>query len=111
MYGPPSRRKRKVRLVVVLAVLTLLYACAAVAHDEGYVPESPVVKSAEMPLYPDLARQARIQGTVRIEITTDGNIITKLTSSGAHKCFGRSGAEHTQLALLQEFTDTSRRNS
>ena len=70
---------------LVVAVLTLFYACAAMAQDEGYVPESPVVKSAEMPLYPDLARIARIQGTVRIEITTDGNTITKLTSSGAHK--------------------------
>jgi outer membrane biosynthesis protein TonB len=38
-----------------------------------------------MPLYPDLARDARIEGTVQVKVTTDGNSITKITAGGAHK--------------------------
>ena len=44
----------------VVGLLRLLYAFSAEA--QAYTPESPVVKSAKMPLYPDLARQARIEG-------------------------------------------------
>jgi outer membrane biosynthesis protein TonB len=38
-----------------------------------------------MPLYPVLARQARIEGAVQVKVTTDGTSITKITASGAHK--------------------------
>jgi len=40
------------------------------------------VKSVELPLYLHLA--ARIEGTVRREVTTDGMAVTKITASGAH---------------------------
>jgi outer membrane biosynthesis protein TonB len=38
-----------------------------------------------MPLYPVLARQARIEGTAEVKVTTDGTSITKITARGAHK--------------------------
>ncbi len=45
----------------------------------------PVVKSAEMPAYPNLARLARIEGTARIKVSTDGNSIVRIAADGAHK--------------------------
>jgi hypothetical protein len=41
-------------------------------------------QSAQMPLYPDPARQARLEGEVQVKVTTDGTSITKVTLSGAH---------------------------
>jgi len=70
---------------IVIGLLTLLHAYSAAAQSASYTPESPVVNSAEMPLYPDLARQARVEGTVQLRVTTDGTSITEITSSGAHK--------------------------
>ena len=35
-----------------------------------------------MPLYPQLARTARLQGTVQLKVTTDGAVITKITATG-----------------------------
>ena len=74
--------KRALIRLATIGFLTLLYAFQA--RPQAYTPESPVVRSAGMPLYPDLARQARIEGTVQVMVTTDGASITKVTASGAH---------------------------
>ena len=66
-------------------ILLLVFVCPSLAQGDGYVPDDPVVKSADLPLYPPLARQARIEGTVQMQVTTDGVVITNLTASGAHK--------------------------
>ena len=72
--------------VLVLVWLLIMSAvCSATAQTTVKPEETPVVKSGEMPLYPPLARQARLQGTVRLKVTTDGAYITKVAASGAHK--------------------------
>jgi TonB family protein len=38
-----------------------------------------------MPAYPNLARLARIEGTARIKVSTDGNSIVRIAADGAHK--------------------------
>jgi outer membrane biosynthesis protein TonB len=68
----------------VLLVLAVLLGAAASAEDNSEKLRPPVIQSAEMPLYPHLARIARIEGTARVEVTTDGIKIVKVTASGAH---------------------------
>jgi hypothetical protein len=63
-------------------IVVVLCACSVAAQNAA---ESPVVKSAEMPLYPQLARYARVEGTVKLEVTTDGDSITNVTATGAQK--------------------------
>ncbi len=53
----------------------------------GYAQESkedlPVLAGAAVPLYPELARAARIEGIVRIDISTDGReVITTHVKDG-----------------------------
>lgn len=36
----------------------------------------PLVVAGEMPLYPIMARAARVQGVVKIKVTTDGKKVT-----------------------------------
>ena len=38
----------------------------------------PVVVAGEMPLYPIMARAARVQGVVKIKVTTDGKEVTSV---------------------------------
>jgi hypothetical protein len=38
-----------------------------------------------MPLYPELARSARIEGTAQMQVWTNGTSIVKVEGSGAHK--------------------------
>ena len=75
----------RMKRMLLPGLLALLYVCSAAAQNENYVPETPVVKSAEMPLYPHLARVASIQGTVQLEVTTDGVAVTNVKASAAHK--------------------------
>lgn len=44
----------------------------------------PVMKAGEMPTYPAIARQARIEGTVVLKITTDGNAVEKVEVVSGH---------------------------
>lgn len=46
-------------------------------------PQLPLVVAGEMPLYPIMARAARVQGVVKIKVTTDGKKVTAVdTESG-----------------------------
>lgn len=65
--------------VVVIALST----CSVAAQNTAL--ELPVVKSAEMPLYPQLARSARVEGAVELKLTTDGSSITNITQNGSQK--------------------------
>jgi outer membrane biosynthesis protein TonB len=71
------------------AFTTVLALCVAVspalAQTHSLDLVLPVVKSAEMPLYPHLARVARIERTARMQVWTDGSSIVKVDGSGAHK--------------------------
>jgi hypothetical protein len=71
-------------VLVFLRLLVLLCVCAGASQGEGRKPELPVVKAAEVPLYPWLAREARIEGTVQVQVTTDGTAVAKMVASGAH---------------------------
>lgn len=64
---------------VLVSMTLLLSLCASAQH-----PSEPVLKSSEMPKYPPLARQARIQGEVKIEfvLNQDGVPITVNLVSG-----------------------------
>lgn len=43
----------------------------------------PTVADAKAPLYPPLARAARVQGVVRVKVTTDGHrVVTAAAESG-----------------------------
>jgi len=82
-----------------LAVFTTVLAvCVCVSPMWAQAPQSepalPVVRSADVPLYPDLARMARIEGTARMHVWTDGSSIVKVEGSGAHKMLTTAAEEN-----------------
>jgi len=70
-------------LILLLVALSVLSAFARAGDSTDQV--QPVLKSGDLPFYPHFARLARIEGKVLVEVKTDGNSITKVTASGAHK--------------------------
>ena len=72
-----------------LPILIALFAFVTLTPTHAEPPSQdsslPVVQSAEMPIYPELARQAQIEGTVNMQVWTDGKCIVKVQTMGAHK--------------------------
>ena len=88
--------RRTFRLGAIIMLLILACASAASAQDDAKIPERPIVKSGEIPLYPHLARVAQIAGTVQVEVTTDGNAITKVSATGAHKLLQEAAEQNVR---------------
>lgn len=86
---------RRALTVCVLGFTTLLCYSGG-AQTQVHTPDNPVVKSAEAPFYPLLARQARIEGTVQVQVTTDGSSVTKAVASGAHKMLLDAAEQNVQ---------------
>ena len=72
----PRRRLFDLRRlsIVLLAFLGTLSPALAQKAGEGL----PMVIAGKMPLYPIMARAARVQGTVKIRVTTNGKKVTSL---------------------------------
>jgi hypothetical protein len=87
-------------LLVVVWLIVLAGVRPATTQTTVKAEETPVVKSGAMPLYPLLARQARLEGTVRLEVTTDGVSITKVAASGAHKLLMDAAEENIRTWLF-----------
>ena len=76
--------KRTVSLST-LVLVCLFGAYAAAAQAVPNTPEEPLLKSGAIPTYPHVARLARLQGTVRLQVTTNGVGVTNVVGGGAHK--------------------------
>jgi TonB family protein len=77
--------KRSLSRLPTVVLVCVLGAYAAVAQAAPNASETPVVKSGAIPTYPDLARAARLQGAVQLQVTTNGVRVTNVVGSGAHK--------------------------
>jgi Gram-negative bacterial TonB protein C-terminal len=59
-----------------ISLIALLSASFVLAQDRNR--ELPLVITGKVPLYPIEARAARIQGTVKVKVTTDGERVTSV---------------------------------
>jgi TonB family protein len=79
----------KVRLVLIVALLLNLPAFG--------VDPRPYLKSAPMPFYPPVARQARIEGKVSLHFTVDEHGDTsEVEASTGHELLRRAAIENVQ---------------
>ena len=71
----------RVSSTVVLMILCGMLPLSSLAQKADQ--ELPLVIAGNLPLYPIMARAARIQGVVKIKVTTDGKKVTSVeTESG-----------------------------
>src|SRR5665213_180804 len=62
----------------MLFALFILFSNTTLSSQEPKFDDPPLVLAAQMPLYPVIARAARVFGTVKIKVTTDGKKVTSL---------------------------------
>jgi hypothetical protein len=83
---------------VALMVLSGMLTPAAAQRAEQNIP---LVVDGKMPLYPILARAARIQGVVKIKVTTDGKKVTSVDAESGPPMLVKFAKENI---LTWEFT-------
>ncbi len=83
----------KLSYTFLLSVLAVLAPCARAQESERPVPN--VVQHAE-PLYPPLARQARISGDVRVRFTTDGESVVSAEGETGHELLRKAAEDNVK---------------
>lgn len=67
----------------------------------------PVVTSGEMPIYPLLARQARIQAEVQLRVTTDGSRPVSVTIESGQPMLAKAAQENVKTWAFLKHEPTS----
>jgi hypothetical protein len=67
----------------------------------------PVVTSGETPLYPILARQARVQGEVQLRVTTDGSRPVSVTIESGQPMLAKAAQDNVKTWTFREHEPTS----
>lgn len=95
------------RFVIFATVVAFSLLMSLPAQCKPPQSDLPVVKSADLPLYPNLARQARIEGTAICQVWTNGAAITRVQASGAHKLLMEAAEENLKTWRFYPHTPTS----
>jgi hypothetical protein len=94
------------RVVLTSTVLSLA-GWAIVAQQSRLA--LPMVASAQVPLYPHVARIANVEGVVHIRVTTDGHRVISAQVEDGHKLLSASAEENVrtwQFSLHEPTTFT-----
>jgi hypothetical protein len=83
---------RGIILVVILAILAPVELGLAQESRE----RPPIVVEAAVPLYPPLARQARIEGVVRLEVVTNGERISETHVVSGHPLLAQASKQNVE---------------
>lgn len=67
----------------------------------------PTVASANVPLYPPVARAARVEGTVQLQVSTDGQRVTEAHVDGGNKLLADAAAANVRTWSFATHEPTS----
>ncbi len=89
---------------------TVIVVCCTSRFNAAQAPQSesdlPVVKTAEMPMYPHIARVARIEGRIRLQVWTDGAKVVRVEATG-NKLLANSAEQNVRTWLFYPHKATS----
>ena len=70
-------------------------------------PALPVVTAFECPVYPPLAQRARVQGTVKMQVTTDGHQATAIKLKSGSPMLAQSAANNIRTWKFVDHPSTT----
>jgi len=92
----------------LIAAFLLLAASSAAQNNPGGVKAPlPKIASASVPFYPPLARQTRIDGTVTLRVSTDGQHVSALEAESGHPLLVNAAKENVKTWQFESHTPTS----
>jgi hypothetical protein len=86
----------------LLGTMILAAALLPLIAAQEPKPVLPVVVGGAMPLYPPLARAARIQGTVHVEVKTDGKEVVNAQSKDGHRLLAIAAEDNAKTWRFQD---------
>ncbi len=95
--------KKFIRRSVIMSAV--LWAFAAMAQESKVA--LPMVAGAAVPLYPPLARVARVEGVVHVKITTDGHRVIATHVEDGHKLLAAAAEENVRTWQFQVHEPTT----
>jgi hypothetical protein len=90
----------RISSAVVLTILCGMLPLTSLAQKADQ--ELPLVIAGKLPLYPIMARAARVQGVVKIKVTTDGKKVTSIDVESGPPMLVKFAKENI---LTWEFTE------
>lgn len=96
--------------VCTVGILTMggLTIGLPVLHSRQLSPASaPAVAAASVPFYPRLWRSAGIRGTVRLLVSTDGRLVTRIRAVEGGALFETEAAQNVRTWVFREHRPTT----
>ena len=88
-----------------LSVLLAAFLATAVAQQPKAV--LPMVAGGAVPLYPPLARAARVQGVVHLKVVTDGTRVVTAQAEGGNRLLAAASEENARTWQFSKHEPTS----
>ena len=96
------------QLAIIVVILFSSAAFQSQTPAKASLPiRLPVVKAAETPIYPPLARAARIEGTVLLDVSTDGQSVVTVRTKSGHKVLRDAAEQNVRTWRFYGHTPTS----
>jgi hypothetical protein len=78
------------------SLLVLVTCCVIVSSTVAQkdAPAPPIVTAFECPTYPSLAQSVRIQGVVKLQVTTDGHQVTDVKLTSGHPMLAQNSSNN-----------------
>jgi TonB family protein len=90
-----------------LAAILGLCAASSFGQVEQTPQKLPVVRSGEMPFYPPLPNMARIQGEVRLRVTTDGSGVASVAVESGQPMLAKAAQDNVRTWKFEPHEPTS----
>ena len=91
---------------LALAVFILAVLGKALPQKSRNDTSPPVVIGGELPVYPPLARMARVEGDVKLDVATDGERVVAAKAEG-HPLFVKAAEEYVKSWTFAKHTPTT----
>jgi TonB family protein len=98
----PDKLSRARYACVAFAVLSMILLIRTKETAEERKQALPTVESAAVPFYPPLARVARIEGTVRLRVWTEGKRVSVISTESGHPLLATAAEANVRT---WQFTD------
>jgi hypothetical protein len=91
----------------IFRILCLVCSVPFLLHGQGTGADLPKVTAFDCPKYPSKAESVRLQGMVRMQVTTDGHVVTDVKLMSGHPLLAPDAIKNVRTWKFSEHAPTS----